>query len=80
MRVRAARWTLCWLAMVLGGVPLPAQIGREVAVPVHLQDGQEFTTPLKAATHVWRVAVHGELDFGGGWRTAPDQRDWRRPV
>ena len=25
---------------------LSAQIGREVAVPVHLQDGEEFTTPL----------------------------------
>jgi hypothetical protein len=22
------------------------QIGSEVAIPVHLQDGQEFTTPL----------------------------------
>ena len=46
MRVRAAR-RIPFLLAVLGGLPLDAQIGREIAMPVHLQDGQEFTTPLK---------------------------------
>ena len=23
------------------------QLGRQVAIPVHLQDGEEFTTPIK---------------------------------
>ena len=27
------------------------QIGREVAIPVHLQDGEEFTVPLKELIH-----------------------------
>jgi hypothetical protein len=61
MRVRAARRILFWLAVVLGGVPLPAQIRREVAVPLHLQDGQEFTTPLM------QLLTFGESLFTANW-------------
>ena len=36
-------------------------IGREVVVPVHLQDGQEFATPLD------RLFAHGKLLFNANW-------------
>src|SRR5260370_20516231 len=48
------RWTCPWLAALssfvivifaLGQSP-GSQIGREVAIPVHLQDGEEFTIPI----------------------------------
>ena len=32
-----------WKALVFAQ---SAQIGSEVAIPIHLQDGDEFTTPL----------------------------------
>jgi hypothetical protein len=38
-----------------------AQIGREVAVPVHLQDGEEFTTPLN------KLLAFGESLFTANW-------------
>src|SRR5713101_4686558 len=40
---------------------LSAQLGVEVAVPVHLQDGQEFTTPLN------KLVKFGELLFIANW-------------
>src|SRR5258708_40323828 len=49
--------------LALAGDQLPAQIGREVAVPVHLQDGQEFTTPLK------NLLEFGESLFTANWTT-----------
>jgi hypothetical protein len=43
--------SFCALALFFLAVPVVAQsssdIGREVAIPKHLHDGQEFTTPLK---------------------------------
>ena len=39
----------------------PSSIGREVSVPVHLQDGQEFSTPLEA------LLAHGKLLFEANW-------------
>ena len=37
-----------FLAMVAAtGQSISQQIGREVAVPAHLQDGEEFTTSLR---------------------------------
>ena len=30
--------------------PAPSRIGREAAVAVHLQDGQEFSTPLEGCS------------------------------
>jgi Di-haem oxidoreductase, putative peroxidase len=45
--------TRIWLAGLSSLIAYPAlgqspkaQVGREVAIPVHLQDGEEFTTPL----------------------------------
>jgi Di-haem oxidoreductase, putative peroxidase len=45
---------LLWLALLslLPGIPVWGQssvseVGREVAIPIHLQDGEEFTTPTK---------------------------------
>src|SRR5215831_15245533 len=47
---RAYRWlaALCAIvtAIVAWGQSSSSQIGSEVAIPVHLQDGQEFTTPI----------------------------------
>jgi hypothetical protein len=40
---------------------LPAQIGREAAVPVHLRDGEEFTIPLR------RLLNFGEAQFTANW-------------
>ncbi len=34
------------LAMVAWAQNSNSQIGREVAIPRHLQDGEEFTTPI----------------------------------
>ena len=38
-----------------------AQIGREVAIPVHLQDGQEFQTDVRV------LIAHGEELFKAAW-------------
>jgi len=47
---RAYRWlaSLCAIVTLIPawGQTSSPQIGREVAVPEHLQDGQEFTTPI----------------------------------
>ena len=47
---RACRWaaTLCPIVIAIAAwtQTSSSQIGREVAVPVHLQDGQEFNTPI----------------------------------
>ncbi len=40
---------------------LEAQIGREVAIPIHLQDGEEFTTPLP------QLLDYGEKLFTAVW-------------
>jgi hypothetical protein len=51
---KTLRRTCQWLAALsplviaitaLGQSPSP-QVGREVAIPIHLQDGEEFNTPL----------------------------------
>src|SRR5215813_8148600 len=39
----------------------PVAIGQEVAVPRHLQDGEEFTTPLA------KLLAHGQLLFTANW-------------
>lgn len=38
-----------------------APIGREVAVPTHLRDGEEFSLPLRA------LLAHGQLLFDARW-------------
>ena len=48
---RTCRWlaflTPFLLAMVAWAQSSDSQLGREVAIPVHLQDGEEFTTPIE---------------------------------
>ena len=46
-------------------------IGREVAVPTHLQDGQEFSIPLEA------LLTHGKLLFDARWT---EQEGGGRPL
>src|SRR5260370_241281 len=49
------RWTCPWLAalspivivIAAFGQSPSSQVGREVAIPVHLQDGEEFTSPVE---------------------------------
>src|SRR6266568_1542616 len=43
------------------GLRLPAQLGSEIAVPVHLRDGEEFSTPLK------KLLKFGESLFTANW-------------
>jgi hypothetical protein len=49
------------LALSVGSRQLPGQIGAEVSVPVHLQDGQEFTTPLS------KLLKFGNTLFTANW-------------
>lgn len=52
----------CWLLILTGAQPgQPAQIGQEVAVPSHLQDGQEFTLRLQD------LLTHGQKLFTAIW-------------
>src|SRR3982751_5455206 len=46
-------------------------VGREVAVPTHLRDGQEFSLPMTA------LLVHGKLLFEANWT---DQEGGGRPL
>jgi hypothetical protein len=48
-----------------------SSIGREVSVPVHLQDGQEFTIPLE------KLLAHGKLLFNANWT---EQEGGGRPL
>jgi cytochrome c peroxidase len=48
-----------------------SSIGREVAVPVHLRDGQEFSLSLEA------LLLHGKLLFDANWT---DQEGGGRPL
>ena len=48
-----------------------SSVGREVAVPVHLQDGQEFSLSLPA------LLAHGQLLFNANWT---EQEGGGRPL
>jgi len=50
------------LALTVWSVRLVGQIGSEVAVPVHLQDGQEFTTPLDKLLKFGKSLFYRQLD------------------
>ena len=47
---RGCRWVVTWSTFAFVSAVLAqsstSQMGREVAIPRHLQDGEEFTTPL----------------------------------
>ncbi len=53
---------LVYLA-TLATVVTQSRVGREVAVPQHLQDGQEFTIPLRD------LLAHGQRLFSAVWTT-----------
>jgi len=74
--------SMSWLALAQPPVPSaepqapsasawPSSIGREVAVPVHLQDGQEFSLPLD------KLLAHGLLLFNANWT---EQEGGGRPL
>jgi hypothetical protein len=58
-------------ASVTAKSPAPSRIGRETAVAVHLQDGQEFSMPLEG------LLAHGRMLFGANWT---DQDGGGRPL
>ena len=59
-RLNAQVAAFFWLALTLSSAA-SAQIGSEVAVPIHLQDGQEFTTPLD------KLLKFGKSLFTANW-------------
>lgn len=63
---RARRLTLSLAAPLLGGAALLAaadssQIGKELSVPRHLADGEEFSTPIQT------LIAHGRRLFVANW-------------
>lgn len=48
-----------------------SSVGREVSVPTHLQDGQEFSIPLE------KLLAHGKLLFNANWT---EQEGGGRPL
>jgi hypothetical protein len=59
------------LALSAQPPPPPTRVGREVAVPTHLQNGEEFTAPLA------KLLAHGKLLFEANWT---DQEGGGRPL
>jgi cytochrome c peroxidase len=60
-----------WLSAAARAQQSSSRIGREVAVPVHLRDGQEHSTPLAL------LLKHGQLLFAANWT---DQEGGGRPL
>ena len=58
-------------ALLIGGSVFAADIGREVSVPKHLEDGEEFSMPLK------QLLDYGETLFSAVWT---DQEGGGRPL
>ena len=58
-------------AQALSAVAQQSPVGREVSVPVHLKDGQEFSLPLEA------LLAHGKLLFSANWT---EQEGGGRPL
>jgi hypothetical protein len=65
MRQKISNWAALSLLFistsVLHGQTTKSKIGREVAVPVHLEDGQEFQTQTR------QLIAHGRLLFTAMW-------------
>lgn len=68
-------WFIVSQQFSVGSQELPqapqSQIGREVAVPVHLRDGQEFSLSLEV------LIAHGKLLFNANWT---EQEGGGRPL
>src|SRR5215831_4151067 len=57
-----AAWVVSWSVTWCSAVPAAAaDIGREVAIPTHLQDGQEFQVSLRD------LLAHGKHLFTANW-------------
>jgi len=59
---RIGLWLYCLFLLFVPAGQTEAQdprLGREVAIPIHLQDGEEFTTPIR------RLIEYGEKLFNG---------------
>src|SRR6266849_10895622 len=56
-------WTAFWSATLFSAAQAAAagNIGREVAIPAHLQDGQEFQVSLRD------LLAHGKQLFTANW-------------
>lgn len=52
-------------------IPEKSSVGREVSIPIHLKDGQEFTLPLE------KLLAHGKLLFSANWT---EQEGGGRPL
>ena len=70
-RGRLAAGFVLLSALTLGAQSTRSSIGREVSVPAHLQDGQEFTLPLPD------LLKHGLLLFTATWT---EQEGGGRPL
>jgi cytochrome c peroxidase len=83
---KLSAWLLCCVAVAIFGAltvrqlfaqsssPGPkseSSIGREVSVPTHLRDGEEFTIPLE------KLLAHGKLLFSANWT---EQEGGGRPL
>jgi hypothetical protein len=73
------RWKRYRCALALGiAIPLAhaqnSQIGQEVAIPQHLQNGQEFQTSLTTLLEFRQTIVRRELDNPGRARPAVGKR------
>jgi cytochrome c peroxidase len=70
---RKAAWFTLIMLLIATRLALGQQssIGREVSVPAHLRDGQEFSIPLGA------LLAHGKLLFNANWT---DQEGGGRPL
>ncbi len=62
-----ARGAFLWLALTVSSA-LSAQIGSEVSVSVHLQDGQEFTTRLD------KLLKFGKSLFTANWTIEEERK------
>src|SRR5712691_6753432 len=63
--------TTAFVAMAPVGVRAQTAIGQEVAVPLHLVDGEEFRVPVE------RLLSHGKLLFNANWT---EQEGGGRPL
>src|SRR5437879_1615596 len=66
---RATFWLL--VACMVCAADERSSIGREVSIPNHLNDGQEFFVPLE------KLLAHGKLLFNANWT---DQEGGGRPL
>ena len=73
---RVCIWVMvlsCCVTIAAWGQSSSSQVGREVAIPVHLQDGDGFTTPV-AQLIQFGVAMRQRM------RSEPPSQAWEASV